>query len=55
MGSFTQMKAQQTRFLWSMDQMTSTKELKCIKTNVVAQIECIGPYITLGVTDTKFY
>ncbi|KAM4097687.1 hypothetical protein ACJW30_07G020700 [Castanea mollissima] len=44
------MKAQQTPFLWPMDQMTSTKVLKCIKTNV-AQVECIGPYITLGVTD----
>ena len=54
MGSFTQMKAQQTHFLWPMDQMTSTKVLKCIKTNV-AQIECNGPYDTLGVTVAKFY
>ena len=50
MGSFTQMKAQQTPFRSTMDPMTSTKVLKCIKTNV-AQIECIGPYITLGVID----
>ena len=34
--------------------MTSTKVLKCIKTNV-AQIECNGPYDTLGVTVAKFY
>ena len=33
-----------------MDQMTSTKVLKCIKTNV-AQIECNDPYITFRVTD----
>ena len=33
-----------------MDQMTSPKVLKCIKTNV-AQIECNGPYITFRVTD----
>ena len=33
-----------------MDQMTSTKVLKCIKANV-AQIECNGPYITFGVTN----
>ena len=50
MGGFTQMKAQQTPFLQPMDQMTSTKVLKCIKTNV-AQIKCNGPYITFRVTD----
>ena len=44
------MKAQQTPFLQPMDQMTSTKVLKCIKTNV-AQIKCNGPYITFRVTD----
>ena len=54
MGSFTQMKARQTPFLWPMDQTTSTKVLKCIKTNV-AQIKCNGPYDTLGVTVAKFY
>ena len=50
MGGFTQMKAQQTPFLQPMDQMTSTKVLKCIKTNV-AQIECNGPYITFRVAN----
>ena len=50
MGNFTQMKAQQTPFLQPMDQMTSTKVLKCIKANV-AQIEYNGPYITFGVTN----
>ena len=44
------MKAQQTPFLQPMDQMTTTKVLKCIKTNV-AQLECNGPYITFRVTD----
>ena len=44
------MKAQQTPFLQPMDQMTSTKVLKCIKANV-AQIEYNGPYITFGVTN----
>ena len=33
-----------------MDQMTSPKVLKCIKTNVT-QIECNGPYITFRVTN----
>ena len=33
-----------------MDQMTSPKVLKCIKTNVT-QIECNGPYITFRVID----
>ena len=50
MGSFTQMKAQPTPFLWPTDQMTSTKVLRYIKTNV-AQIKCNGPYITFRVTD----
>ena len=50
MEGFTQIKAQQTPFLQPMDQMTSPKVLKCIKTNV-AQIECNGPYITFKVID----
>ena len=50
MEGFTQIKAQQTPFLQPMDQMTSPKVLKCIKTNV-AQIECNGPYITFRVTN----